>query len=117
MRINKSSRVLLIGIALILIVIAGYIFSKRSTNRTQEIINACIQECEKALNKGMDLSNGPCLSDDNLDWPYTDWVCDVAHNPRLPVDNKPENQCKDYLQGIAHHFVEVDPNCNYIRHY
>lgn len=74
---------------------------------------ACIQECKKALEEERDLSNGPCLSDEIID----DWVCDVAHSPRQPIDNDPANQCGAFRKGEAHHFVEVDPNCNFIKSY
>lgn len=60
--------------------------------------------------KGEDLSNGPCLG---LVAP--DWVADIAHNPRQNVDDKPENQCEDFRQGKAHHFIELDPAGNLIR--
>ena len=76
----------------------------------------CIELCE-AAKKTTDLSNGPCLSDNNLDWGVKDWVCDVAHWPREDVDNKPENQCQEFRSGKAHHFIEVDTNCNFIRAY
>lgn len=73
---------------------------------------ACIAICEFSQ---ADLSDGPCLSDDNPDWNVNDWVCDVAHDPRQPVDNLPENQCREFREGRASHFVEVDPGCGFIR--
>jgi hypothetical protein len=60
---------------------------------------------------GMDFSNGPCLSEEIV----PDWCVDVAHNPRQPVDNRPENQCRSYREGRVHHFVELDPEGNLIR--
>ena len=59
--------------------------------------------------------NGPCLSDNNSEWNIADWVCDVAHSPRQDVDNLPENQCQAFRNSQAHHFVEVDSSCNFIR--
>lgn len=58
-----------------------------------------------------DLSVGPCLSNNVI----TDWVADIAHNPRQAVDDQPENQCSAYRDGTAHHFVELDPEGNLIR--
>jgi hypothetical protein len=76
--------------------------------------SACIDICNSV--KGtQDLSNGPCLSDDNPNWNIDDWVCDVAHSPRQDIDNLPENQCQEYREGKVHHFVEVDSNCELIR--
>jgi len=71
---------------------------------------ACIQRCIMQLTSHVDLNNGPCISNEIT----KDWVCDVAHNPRLPVDDDPANQCSEFGKS-AHHFVEVDPNCNFIR--
>jgi len=75
----------------------------------------CIDMCNQQLEKGTDLSDGPCLSDPNII--AGDWVCDVAHSPRLPVDNQQENQCKAFREGRARHFVEVDETCNIITTY
>jgi hypothetical protein len=61
--------------------------------------------------EGMDFSNGPCLSEEII----PDWCADVAHNPRQPVDNLPENQCQSYRTGRVHHFVELDPQGTVIR--
>jgi hypothetical protein len=66
---------------------------------------------EQKRAEGMDFSNGPCLSDEII----PDWCADVAHNPRQPIDNRPENQCSSYREGRVHHFVELDPEGNLIR--
>ena len=60
---------------------------------------------------GDDFSQGPCLSE-NL---ASGWVADIAHNPRQPVDDQPENQCQKYRNGEAQHFVELDTDGNLIR--
>lgn len=105
---------------LIILIFAIEQFYKTSKNENiQEIINACTNLCLKAKEKGMDLSNGPCLSDNNPEWKYEDWVCDVAHWPRIAIDNLRENQCQEWIRayeaGKIKKFVEVDPNCNFIR--
>lgn len=58
-----------------------------------------------------DLSKGPCLTNALM----PSWVADLAHNPREPVDNLPENQCKAFIEGSAKHFVELDLNGNVIK--
>ncbi len=60
---------------------------------------------------GEDFSTGPCLSDALM----PGWVVDLVHNPRLPVDDLPENQCPSYREGRTQHFVELDPDGNLIR--
>jgi hypothetical protein len=59
---------------------------------------------------GEDLSAGPCLSNAVI----SDWVADIAHNPRTAIDDQPANQCSAY-PNTAHHFVELDPDGNLIR--
>lgn len=84
-----------------------------------QIIAQCVSLCEDALKEGKDLSNGHCLSDNNPSWQVENWVCDVAHSPRVVVDNQRENQCNEwwegYQKGKPPNFVEVDPNCKFIR--
>lgn len=60
---------------------------------------------------GEDFSSGPCLTNALME----DWVLDIAHNPRQPIDDLPENQCPAYLEGRVRHFVELDPDGNLIR--
>lgn len=61
--------------------------------------------------EGFDFSNGPCISNALM----PDWVADIAHNPRSPEDDLPQNQCVVYIEGRAKHFVELDPEGNLIR--
>lgn len=75
--------------------------------------STCIEECKKALSGGKDLSSGPCLL--NLIKEIPNWVCDVAHAPRELVDNLEENECSIYREGRASHFIEFNPNCDFIR--
>ena len=77
----------------------------------QQAIDGCIALCERALLSEEDLGTGPCLSNEVVE----DWVCDVAHSPRQTVDNYAENQCSAYRAGDASHFVEVDPDCKFIK--
>lgn len=55
--------------------------------------------------EGLDMTNGPCLGK-----VADDWVLDIAHNPRQPIDDLPQNQCADYTNGKAHHYIELDPD-------
>jgi hypothetical protein len=60
-----------------------------------------------------DLGRGPCISESLSGLP--DWVADIAHDPRLPVDDEPANQCRRYRDGEAQHFVELSPQGELIR--
>lgn len=67
----------------------------------------------KAQASGEDLGAGPCIAEQLPGLP--DWVADIAHDPRLPVDDEPANQCARYRSGEAHHFVELAPDGQLIR--
>lgn len=75
-------------------------------------ITAAKAAYEKARLEGRDLSSGPCIADP---LPVPNWVADIAHDPRQPVDDDPANQCSTYRSGESEHFVELDPEGNLIR--
>lgn len=102
------------------VLLAGCTDSKGNTfggNVNSTINNAdaklqCMSLCVQRLINNTDLDSGPCLSNKII----TDWVCDVAHSPRTAADGDPANQCPEF-GSTAHHFVEVDENCNFIQEY
>jgi len=74
----------------------------------------CQELCQTRLSTdGQDFETGPCLSNEII----PDWVCDIAHSPRQAIDDDPANQCSAFRAGQAHHFVELDGNCNVINVY
>jgi hypothetical protein len=73
----------------------------------------CINLCRNYLEKGTDLSFGPCIGNPLTEHP--DFVCDIAHNPRQEIDDQQENQCSFFREGKAKHFVELDEECNLIK--
>ena len=76
----------------------------------------CVELCREQIAAGNELSVGPCLSEiPDVNWDIEDWVCDVAHYPRKITDNNAQYQCQAYRKEIAAHFVEVSPNCEFIR--
>lgn len=77
----------------------------------KSIIDLAKDVYNEAIQAGVDMTVGPCLSE-SLE---IDWVLDVAHLPREPIDDLPENQCAAYRTGQANHFVELDPYGNVIR--
>ena len=87
--------------------------------QTETVISACEDLCRAASESGQYLESGPCLSDTKPDWEpnwnLNNWVCDIAHYPRQPIDNLQENQCQAFKEGRAQHFVELYPNCTLIR--
>lgn len=76
-------------------------------------INEAKVEYAAAMQKGVDFADGPCISE-HLPG-LSDWVADVAHDPRQAADDQPQNQCRRARSGDASHFVELDPSGNLIR--
>ena len=108
------ARIFMMGSISALILLGFLTSCARQQEQEDLAVQKCIELCLKAKEQGINLSNGPCLSD-FMDYDVYDYVCDVAHWPRENIDNKPENQCIAYRQGLRHHFIEVDPDCNFIR--
>ncbi|MEX2645315.1 MAG: hypothetical protein WD249_03540 [Gaiellaceae bacterium] len=96
-------RVLLLGAALTFAGCGG-------ADADEQTIALAKQAYEQAKAQGVEMENGPCLG---IIKPG--WVADVAHDPREAVDDEPENQCAEYRSGEADHFVELDPEGNFIR--
>jgi hypothetical protein len=76
-------------------------------------VNEAMQAFHEAKANGTDLNRGPCIAEQLPG--LADWVADVAHEPRQPVDDQPANQCRRFREGEAHHFVELDPSGHLIR--
>lgn len=79
---------------------------KGNEDAFKNALNLYIQKKQE----GTDMTNGPCLGKVS-----EDWVLDIAHNPRQPIDDKPQNQCQDFKDGKVKHFIEFDPDGKLIR--
>lgn len=115
---------MIVGLVLIIVIAVALVVANRSRQRTeavsnpvarfegerQQAIEAARQAHGKAKAAGQDLEPGPCLG-----VVVPNWVADVAHEPRQPVDNLKENQCEQFINREAQHFVELDPQGNLIR--
>lgn len=129
MNIVKKNVIILTGV--VAIIVAALLF--RNLNRKEEPqivektpINTATSSAKiedealkNALNlyiekraDGIDFSSGPCLG-----VVMDDWVLDIAHRPRTAIDDLPENQCADFREGRAHHFIELDSDGQLIRSY
>lgn len=106
---------LLLALTLAIIVITSYFVFVSNTGPPKSEMDTAINQAKYVYSQrkaqGMDFSSGPCLSDALM----PDWVLDIAHSPRQPIDDLPSNQCPAYREGRAHHFVELDPEGNLIR--
>lgn len=81
------------------------------SNDRSAVIEEAYLVYERYKQEGLDFSNGTCLSNELIQ----DWVLDIVHDPKTEVDDRPDNQCRDYILGVAHHFVELNPEGNLIR--
>ncbi len=81
-----------------------FIVSTDSYDLVKEEARALLEQRRSDFTQ-YELAQGPCLGMIN-DF----WVVDISHNPRVPEDNRIENQCQEYHNGIATHFIEIDPD-------
>jgi len=122
MKMQRIMSILVFALASVVFIIILN-FANLSSDELK-VIEICKKACEaRVKNYGVD-NEGKCLLNPVPNYP--DWVCDIAHSPRLPIDSLCENMCSEYKEyktlcpnatsvGRASHFVEVDPNCNLIR--
>lgn len=117
-RMNLVSKNFLLVIALAVISITTYltlaINSEMPKSATRNEVDTAINQAKYLyklkVERKEDLSFGPCLSDALM----PNWVVDIVHSPRQPVDDLPENQCPSFREGRAKHFVELDLDGNLI---
>lgn len=64
---------------------------------------------QEANGSNQNLAYGPCLG-----LIGDDWVVDIAHDPRIELDELVNNQCPELRDGTANHFVELNPDGNLI---
>lgn len=115
-RKDKLFWLILSVIIIVTIFVLGYLKSlnqsyKKGTNTEFDDAIVGATDLYRAKVDGMDLSTGPCLTNDLK----PNWVVDIVHSPRIPIDDLPENQCQAYTEGRAKHFVELDLKGNLIR--
>ncbi len=85
---------------------------KRGSSYTYDLaVGRALSLFKKDVSLGIDMSKGPCLSNDLM----PGWVVDVVHTPREQMDNQPENECQAFIEGRSTHFVELDTNGNVVR--
>src|SRR3954463_16082364 len=84
-----------------------------SQSDRDQAVDAAQAAYRQFIATGQPTGPGPCISESLSGLP--DWVADVAHSPRLPLDDEPANQCQRFRSGQAHHFVELDENGTLIR--
>lgn len=81
-------------------------------NEETRAVAAAKKLYEERKGKG-DEFKSQCLSDEII----PGWVADIAHQPRTPEDDDPTNQCASFREGKTKHFVELDPDGNFLRAY
>jgi predicted small lipoprotein YifL len=113
--IRPHQALLLLIAAFLVLAIAGCGSSGQQVEPSDR--DKAVDEAQAAFRQiqgsGQALSAGPCISESLPDLP--DWVADVAHDPRQPIDDEPANQCQRYRDGQAGHFVELNVDGQLIR--
>lgn len=96
-----------------LVLVMGCGGGSPSQDTRDRAVNEAMQAYQEAKETGTDFARGPCIAEQLPG--LEDWVVDVAHEPRQPVDDQPANQCQRFRDGDAHHFVELSPAGDLIR--
>jgi len=108
-------KILLASLIVSLLVAGCQLTPRENKNQPLTDREIAIQKAKELFKEkqkeGMALIEGPCLTNEII----PDWVVDIAHDPRQPVDDLPENQCSAFTDGTAHHFVELDVSGKLIR--
>jgi len=114
-----------IGVAVVMIILLFFVVQvlpmkepvKQMTKDELKVFETAKEKCIALCTLYKDdvnINKGPCLSD-LYSFKVDNWVCDVAHKPRTNVDDKNENQCKAFMDGDANKFIEITPDCKFIR--
>lgn len=80
----------------------------KEVTEQQDLISQALELYNKEKNKGTALES-QCLGT------IQDHAIDIVHVPRSQEDNLEENQCQDYREGRAKHFIELDKEGNIVR--
>jgi len=80
------------------------------TNNEQDIVAQAKDLYKEKKDSGINLKDGPCLGIIN-----TDWAVDIVNHPRLPIDNRANNQCTEYRNNTISHIIELDLDGEFIR--
>jgi len=78
----------------------------------RDLQNAAI-ECQRLCKKKASSRNwdiGPCISNDIRVSDGEPYGCDIAHCPRINVDNDKSNQCN------RSKWIELDTHCGWLRY-
>jgi hypothetical protein len=102
-----------LALAAIAALTAGCGDDAASPDEREQAIAAARDAYAEVSARAVDLDSGPCIAERLDDLP--DWVVDVAHDPRQPVDDVGANQCRRFRDGEASHFVELTPTGELIR--
>lgn len=106
---------LLLALSLTVIIVTSYFIFITDTGPSRSEIDSAVNQANfiytQMKAQGVDFSEGPCISNALM----PGWVLDIAHSPRIPTDDLPQNQCLAYREGRAKHFVELDLDGNLIR--
>jgi hypothetical protein len=113
MRLARALPLFIAGLLVFLLAACGSGGSNVNPSGSERAVDEAQVTFRQFQATGQDLSAGPCISESLPTLP--DWVADVAHDPRQPVDDEPANQCQRYRSGEAHHFVELNIDGQLIR--
>jgi len=116
-RIFKPAKITIYVFVVVISIVLGFIIlalisSTGNNEYKEEAVTNCVALCKIELAKGAILNSGPCLSNNVA----PGWVCDIVSRPKNKlIDDLPDNQCQAYRNKTVKHFVELTPECDFVR--
>jgi len=111
-----SKSIAIVIFVLFVLVVAGvaiFVFRQaKPSDFEQQVIQSALELYNQARARGMNFSS-QCLG--TIEVRGVSYAVDIVHVPRSPIDNLPENQCKEYREGKVRHFIELDKEGNIVR--
>ena len=110
---------LILAAILLMMVATIFVFSNSGVNsakqtvsetKKQELITLAKKKFDSEKARGVKMDSGPCLGPIAIGW-----VADIAHSPRTPEDDQPQNQCPDVRSGLVKNYIELDSQGNFIK--
>ncbi len=111
---GKSIAIIIFVLFVLLVVgVVAFMFHRAEPeNFEQQIIQSALKLYNQAKAQGINFSS-QCLG--TIEVQGISYAVDIVHVPRSPIDNLPENQCKEYREGKVRHFIELDKEGNVVR--
>lgn len=99
----------------VILLLVYFTFKSPTVNDPRKEITKCAKNMYREFKELGAVFNSQCLGLCHSDITNEDYAVDIVHVPRTEEDNKPENQCEAYRNGLIGKFIELDKDGNVVR--